>query len=53
MGIGFDRLISIFANVNSIRDVIAFPKVASGADLMTGAPSEPSGVQLNELGIKK
>ena len=53
IAIGFDRLISIFANVNSIRDVIAFPKVASGADLMTGAPSEPSGVQLNELGIKK
>lgn len=53
IAIGFDRLISIFANVNSIRDVIAFPKVASGADLMTGAPSEPSGVQLNDLGIKK
>ncbi len=53
IAIGFDRLISIFAKVNSIRDVIAFPKVASGADLMTGAPSEPSCIQLNELGIKK
>jgi len=53
IAIGVDRLIAIFANANSIRDVIAFPKVASGADLMTGAPNEPSDDQLNELGIKK
>ncbi len=53
IAIGVDRLIAIFANANSIRDVIAFPKVASGADLMTGAPNEPSNDQLNELGIKK
>jgi aspartyl-tRNA synthetase len=53
IAIGVDRLIAIFADANSIRDVIAFPKVASGADLMTGAPNEPSDDQLNELGIKK
>ena len=36
---GFDRLAMIFAGENSIREVIAFPKTASGISLMDDAPS--------------
>ena len=35
---GIDRLVAIFAGEENIREVIAFPKTQSGADLMTGAP---------------
>ena len=35
---GLDRLISIYAKTNSIRDVIAFPKTAAGNDLMSSSP---------------
>ena len=49
---GFDRLVSMFAGLDSIRDTIAFPKNNSGRDVMLDSPSEISGEQLKELGIK-
>jgi aspartyl-tRNA synthetase len=48
---GIDRLAAIFAGEENIREVIAFPKTQSGADLMTGAPSAVPASQLRELGI--
>jgi aspartyl-tRNA synthetase len=48
---GIDRLAAIFAGEENIREVIAFPKTQSGADLMTGAPSPVPRTQLAELGI--
>ena len=48
---GFDRLCSIFAGLDSIRDVIAFPKNNSGRDVMIDTPSSISDAQLNELKI--
>jgi len=49
---GFDRLCSIFAGLDSIRDVIAFPKNNSGRDVMIDSPSTIAETQLNELKIK-
>jgi aspartyl-tRNA synthetase len=49
---GFDRLTSIFAGLDSIRDVIAFPKNNSGRDVMIDSPSTIADAQLNELKIK-
>lgn len=49
---GFDRLCSIFAGLDSIRDVIAFPKNNSGRDVMIDTPSEISSEQMHELKIK-
>ena len=49
---GFDRLCSIFAGLDSIRDVIAFPKNNSGRDVMIDSPSSIDQKQLDELRIK-
>jgi aspartyl-tRNA synthetase len=49
---GFDRLVSMFAGLDSIRDVIAFPKNNTGRDVMIDSPSMISQEQLNELGIR-
>ena len=49
---GFDRMIMLFAGVDSIRDTIAFPKTASAISLMDESPSVVSKEQLEELNIK-
>jgi len=49
---GFDRWVALFAGMDSIRDVIAFPKNNSGRDLMIDTPSTISDEQLDELSLK-
>ncbi len=49
---GIDRWAALLAGVGSIRDVIAFPKAASGADPLTGAPAPVGEAQLRELGVR-
>jgi aspartyl-tRNA synthetase len=51
MALGFDRLVALMTGVQSIREIIAFPKTTSAACLMTDAPSGVDPQQLRELGL--
>ncbi len=48
---GVDRIVQRLSGAETIRDVIAFPKTASGFDLLTGAPAPVEETQLRELGV--
>ena len=52
IAIGLDRWAALFADVDNIREVMAFPKTQSGADLMMGAPSPVAQEQLDELRLR-
>jgi aspartyl-tRNA synthetase len=52
IALGLDRLIMILRNILNIRDVIAFPKTQSGADLMCGSPSPLDEKQLKEANVR-
>ena len=50
--LGLERFVALLAGEPNIREVIAFPKVSSGADPLTGAPAPVPAAQLEELGIR-
>jgi aspartyl-tRNA synthetase len=52
IAMGLDRVAAILAGRETIREVIAFPKAASGADPLTGAPAPVDLAQLRELGLR-
>ena len=51
MGIGLDRLVMLMCGRETLRDVIAFPKVSNSSELMSGAPAEVDETQLTDLSI--
>ncbi len=51
MGIGLDRICMLMAGCESLRDVVAFPKVATSSELMSGAPAAVDQIQLDDLAI--
>ncbi len=52
IAMGIDRIVALVGGQETIRDVIAFPKTASGYDPLTGAPAEVDARQLRELGLQ-
>jgi aspartyl-tRNA synthetase len=52
IALGLDRIVAMLAGRDSIRDVIAFPKTASGSDPLTGAPAAVDARTLRELGLR-
>ena len=50
--LGIERFVALFAGEANIREIIAFPKTASGSDPLTGAPAPTTEERLSELGIK-
>jgi aspartyl-tRNA synthetase len=52
IAMGIDRVVALVGARESIREVIAFPKTASGGDPMTGAPAPVDDDQLRELGVR-
>ncbi len=53
IAMGIDRIVALLAGADSIREAIAFPKAASGADPLTGAPAPVDPAQLRELGLRR